>query len=132
MPSQSVPIPDLTNVIDHDKMDDIDWLSCAGQLENILADLTECSTIFCKLKTEALPNPIIFILESVQIISKILNSKSKEFLKNSNIVLEQFSESTATSSSNNIIDEFINHDPGCRGPIISTSQRQYLIALGPQ
>jgi len=116
-------------VVDHDKME-VNWLLCAGQLENIFADLTECGIVLSKLKTEVLPNPIKFILESVQIISRI-KSKSKDFLKNANIVLEQFSESTVTSLSNNIIDEFINHDPGGRGPIISTSQRQYLIALGP-
>lgn len=103
---------------------------CAGQLENIFSDLTECGVVLSKLKTENLPNPIIFLLESVQIIKR-LKSKSKEFLKNSNVVLEQFSEGVDTSLSNNIIDEFINHDPGGRGPIISTSQRQYLIALGP-
>ncbi|KAL4120005.1 hypothetical protein QTP88_012753 [Uroleucon formosanum] len=127
--TQSVPIKDSTNVVDYDKMD-VNWLLCAGQLENIFAELTECSIVLSKLKTEVLPNPIKFILDSVQIISRI-KSKSKVFLKNANIVLEKFSESTVTSLSNNIIDEFINHDPGGRGPIISTSQRQYLIALGP-
>lgn len=30
-----------------------------------------------------------------------------------------------------MFDEVVNHDPGGCGPIISTSQRQYLIALGP-
>jgi hypothetical protein len=75
---------------------------------------TECGTILSKLKIEALPNPIIFILESVQIISRI-KSKSEEFLKNAYIVLQQFSEGTVTSLLNNIIDKFINHDPGDRG-----------------
>ncbi|KAL4083444.1 hypothetical protein QTP88_028760 [Uroleucon formosanum] len=109
---------------------DVNWLLCAGQLENIFADLTECGIVLSKLKTEVLPNPIKFILDSVQIISRI-ESMTKVFLKNANIVLEKFSEGTVTSLSNNIIDESINHDPGGRGPIISTSQRQYLIALGP-
>lgn len=115
-------------MVDHDNID-VNWLLC-GQMENVFADLTECSIVLSKLKTEALPNPIIFILKSVQIIIRI-KSKSKEFLKNAIIVLEQFSEGTVTLLSNNIIDKFINHDPGGRGPIISTSQRQYLIALGP-
>ncbi|KAL4112340.1 hypothetical protein QTP88_016149 [Uroleucon formosanum] len=127
--TQSVPIKDSTNVVDYDKMD-INWLLCAGQLENIFADLTECGIVLSKLKTEVLPNPIKFILDSVQIISRI-KSKSKVFFKNANIVLEKFSGGTVTSLSNNIIDEFINHDPGGRGPSISTSQCQYLIALGP-
>jgi len=59
-------------------------------LENIFADLNECGVVLAKLKIEALPNPIIFIPERVQIISRI-KSKSKEFLKNANIVLEQLS-----------------------------------------
>lgn len=82
-------------MVDHDKMD-VNWLLCAGQLANIFEDLTEIGTVLSKIKTETLPNPIIFILESVQIINRI-KFKSKEFLKNSNIVLEQFSEGTATS-----------------------------------
>ncbi|KAF0712179.1 Uncharacterized protein FWK35_00029971 [Aphis craccivora] len=90
--TQSIPINDSTNVVDHNKMD-VNWLLCAGQLENIFADLTECGIVLSKLKTEVLPNPIKFILESVQIISRI-KSKSKDFLKNANIVLEQFSEGT--------------------------------------
>ena len=70
---------DSTNVVDHDKMD-VNWFVCAGQLENIFADLTECGIVLSKLKTEVLPNTIKFILESVQIISRI-KSKSKDFLK---------------------------------------------------
>lgn len=113
------------------KEDEVNWLSCAGKLENIVADLSECAIILSKLKSESIPNPIIFLLESIQIISRI-KSNSKEFLKNANILSEQFSKASESSKPvNNIIDNIINHDPGSRGSVASTSQRQYLIALGP-
>jgi len=48
-------------------------------------------------------------------------------------MLEQFSEGTVlTSLSNNIIEAFLNHDPGGRRPIISISRLQFLIiVIGP-
>jgi hypothetical protein len=69
-------------------------------------------------------------LESIQIISRI-KSNSKEFLKNANILSEQFSKASESSNQvNNIFDNIINYDPGSRGSVASKSQRQYLIALG--
>ncbi|XP_065673449.1 uncharacterized protein LOC136090585 [Hydra vulgaris] len=116
--------PDIQN-------DEVNWLSCAGQLENIVTDLSECGTILSKLKSERVPNPVIFLLESIQVISRI-KSSSKEFLKNANILSEQISKSPESSKPiNNIIDNIINHDPGSRDSVASASQRQYLIALGP-
>lgn len=101
--------------------DEVNWLSCAGQLENIVADLSECVTILSKLKSEVLPNPVIFLLKSIQVISQI-KSSSKEFLKNAKILSEQFSKSSESSKPiNNIIDNIINHDPGGRGSVVSTS-----------
>ncbi|KAL4118970.1 hypothetical protein QTP88_011848 [Uroleucon formosanum] len=124
--SQSVPVE-----TDDFKEDEVNWLSCAGKLENIVADLSECGIILSKLKSESIPNPIIFLLESIQIISRI-KSNSKEFLKNANILSEQFSKASETSKPvNNIFDNIINHDPGSRGSVSSTSLREYLIALGP-
>lgn len=113
------------------KEDEVNWLSCAGKLENIVADLSECGIILSKLKSESIPNPIIFLMESIQIISRI-KSNSKEFLKNANILSEQFSKASESSKPViNIIDNIINHDLGSRGSVASTSLRQYLIALGP-
>lgn len=71
-------------------------------------------------------------MESIQIIRRI-KSNSKEFLRNANILSEQFSKASETESSKqvNVIDNIISHDSGSRGSVASTSQRQYLIALGP-
>ncbi|XP_065663260.1 uncharacterized protein LOC136085767 [Hydra vulgaris] len=111
--------------------DEVNRLSCAGQLENIVTDLSECGTILSKLKSETFPNPVIILLESIQVISRI-KSSSKEFLKNANFLSEQISKSPESSKPiNNIIDNIINHDPGSRDLVASASQHQYLIALGP-
>ena len=69
-------------------------------------------------------------MESIQIISQI-KSNSKEFLKNTNILSEQFSKASENLKLvNNIIDNIVNHNPSSRGSVASTSQCQYVIALG--
>ncbi|KAF0739481.1 zinc finger MYM-type protein 1-like [Aphis craccivora] len=42
------------------------WISCAGQLENLIIDFNLCNTLLSKVKSDPYPNPIIFILESIQ------------------------------------------------------------------
>lgn len=44
---------------------------CAGQMEDIVSNLTHCDTILSTLKTEAFPNPITFLLEGQQVIESI-------------------------------------------------------------
>ncbi|XP_012555745.1 uncharacterized protein LOC105844105 [Hydra vulgaris] len=49
---QSPPI--LSGIEEVDiQHDEVNWLSCVGQLENIVTDLNECGTILSKLKSEA-------------------------------------------------------------------------------
>lgn len=82
-----------------------------------------------KIKSDPTPNPIIFFLESQGIIN-IIKSKCELFLKTSNIVSQnipkQFEE-----QSNHQSNHLIEHDPSKRGPVITLSQKQYLIAIGP-
>lgn len=80
---QLIPLKLITDVIDEEKVkkENVNWLLCAGQLENIVADLTEYGIIVSEFKTEALPNPFKVLLKSVQVINGI-KFKSKQFLKN--------------------------------------------------
>lgn len=103
---------------------------CAGQLENIVKELTLCGIILTKLKSYTLPNPIIFILESVQVINQI-KSSCDIFLEDGNILLDKFAETSHSSLPENNTDDFLNHDPGSQNSIHTTSQRQQLITLGP-
>lgn len=52
-------------------------------MENIASNLTHCNTIISRLKTESLPHPIKFLLESQQIIEYI-KIKCELFSKMSN------------------------------------------------
>lgn len=55
-----------------------------------MSNLTHCNNLITKLKAEVLPNPILFFLESQQIIENI-KIKSEIFLKNVNIVSHNIS-----------------------------------------
>lgn len=72
--------------------EEVFWLLCAGQMEDIVSNLVHCNTIATKLKTETLPNPITVILESQQIIERI-KLKSEIFLKNAKLVAQNISQS---------------------------------------
>lgn len=69
-------------------LDETSWISCAGQLENLINDFNLCGVILTKLKNDTLPNPIIFLLESIQIIS-IIKSKAKQCLINAKNVINR-------------------------------------------
>jgi len=81
------------------------------------------------VKSDPYPNPIIFILESIQIISTV-KDKAIQFLINLKKVVHKMT-SVENQNENYIFDNLISHDPGKRGPITSSPQRQYLINLGP-
>lgn len=113
---------------------EITWLLCAGQMENIASNLTHCHTIISKLKTEALPNPITFLLDSQQIIES-LKTKCELFLHNVKLVSQNISQTELLNKPSNsnisVFNYLVAHDPGNRIPITTSSQRQYLISLGP-
>lgn len=110
-------------------LDETSWISCAGQLENLINDFNLCGVILTKLKNDTLPNPIIFLLESIQIIS-IIKSKAKQYLINAKNVSQKMS-STVNENQNYVFDDLISHDPGKRDLVTSSPQRKYLINLGP-
>lgn len=114
--------------------DEISWLLCAGQMEDIVSNLTHCNIIISKLKTEALPNPITFLLESQQIIERI-KTKSEIFLQSVKLVSQNIFQSEllnkASNSSDSASNYLVAHDPGQRISITTSAQRQYLISLGP-
>lgn len=101
---------------------------CAGHIENIVSGLVECRELLTKLKSDSTPNPIVFLLESQNIISSI-NSKCELLLKTSKIISEHISKPFEDQFNQNS-NQLIEHDPGKRGPVISSSQKQYLIAIG--
>lgn len=136
-----ITVPDSSeNKIDNHQSDsesnlnnevELSWISCAGQLENLINDFNLCSTLLSKLKSDPYPNPIFFILESIQVISTI-KDKATNFLINSKKVAQKMtSVENENENENFVLDDLISHDPGKRGPVTSSPQRQFLINLGP-
>jgi len=81
-----VQVKDNTNNSDLEENMDADpdetfWISCAGQLENLINDFNLCGVILTRLKNETSSNPLIFLLESIQVIS-MSKSKAKQYLIN--------------------------------------------------
>jgi len=99
-------------------------------MEDLVSNLNECNNLLSKLKEDTLPNPIMFILESQQVINRI-KLKSECFLKNAKVVLDNLSDSSDHIQSVSKPNYFVEHDPGRRCDITSSSQRQYLLSLGP-
>ncbi|KAL4118977.1 hypothetical protein QTP88_011855 [Uroleucon formosanum] len=61
-------------VIEHnidENSEEISWLLCAGQMEDLVSNFNEGNTLLSKLKEDTLPNPIMFMLESQQVINRI-------------------------------------------------------------
>ncbi|CAI6371974.1 unnamed protein product [Macrosiphum euphorbiae] len=110
--------------------EEISWLLCAGQMEDLVSNLIECNTLLSKLKEDILPNPIIFMLESRQVINRI-KLKSESFLQKSKVVLDNLTDPSDQILSVGESNYFVEHDPGRRSDITSSSQRQYLLSLGP-
>lgn len=112
--------------------EEITWLTCAGQLKLLVNEVKECDFLLDKIKTETFPNPVLFLINSVQKVRTIQNI-AEIFLKNASDILTR-------TTSNNLTDilydqteynSLINHDPGKREKIVTSSQRHYLISLGP-
>lgn len=103
-------------------------------MENIASELINCNTLISKLKSEALPNPITFLLESQQVIES-LKTKCELFLQNVELVSQNISQSESSdrpsSSCDSALNYLVAHDPGNRISISTSAQRQYLISLGP-
>lgn len=92
-----------------------------------MIDFNIC-VILSKLKTDTLPNPVIFLLESIQVINTI-KTKAKQFLIDAKNISQKMT-SIESLNKNYIFGDLTSHDPGNRGPVTSSSQRQYLINLG--
>ncbi|KAL4091808.1 hypothetical protein QTP88_026437 [Uroleucon formosanum] len=118
----------IKNNIDENS-EEISWL-CAGQMEDLVSNLNECNTLLSKFKEDTLPNPIMFMLESQQVINRI-KLKSECFLKNAKDLLDNLSDPSDHIQSVSKPNYFVEHDPGRRCDITSSSQRQYLLSLGP-
>lgn len=86
-------------------------------MEDMMSYLTQCNIIILKLKTEALPNPITFLLESQQIIEKI-KTKSEIFLQNVILVAQKMSQfeflNRPSNSSDSASNYLVANDPGKR------------------
>jgi len=55
------------------------WMSCAGQVTVFLANFERASDILSNIKTVAVPNPRIFVIEIIYCLSKI-HKECKELL----------------------------------------------------
>jgi len=107
------------------------WISCAGHLEAISNEFKQCSEMLNNIKNSKCPNPVIFLINSIQCINSI-NNEITNYISNATITLNKFT--TSNDSENTEIsttDGFVEHDPGNRIPIKTTLQRQFLISLGP-
>ncbi|KAL4084673.1 hypothetical protein QTP88_027600 [Uroleucon formosanum] len=103
--------------------------NCQQVIEhNIDENSEEISWLLCAEGT--LPNPIMFMLESQQVINRI-KLKSECFLKNAKDLLDNLSDPSDHIQSVSKPNYFVEHDPGRRCDITSSSQRQYLLSLGP-
>lgn len=105
------------------------WISCAGQVTEFLANFERASDILTNIKTVAVPNPKMFIVEIIDCLSK-MHKEYEELLqyarKGEKEMLEENEEAFVTEN------DFIDHDPGKRKKdVLSQQDRLYLISLGP-
>jgi hypothetical protein len=73
----------------------ITWLTCAGQLKLLVNEVKECDLVLDKIKTEQFPNPVLFVINSVQKVRTIQNI-ADTFLKNASSILTQTISNNAT------------------------------------
>jgi len=96
-----------------DKEDNYDWIACAGMLETIINNFQECNALLTKLKTESSPNPISFLVNTSEIVSSLM-IKSEKYIEITEKVPNNLLKSSPDKENDNIIDHFIEHDPGKR------------------
>jgi hypothetical protein len=100
-----------------DTTKDETWVTCAGIFESLLCDLNICTDLLNKIKSDTVPNPIAFLVESVDIIS-LFKTKATEYINYAINVLakelpsEQPEPNLSTLPQDNIIDNLLDHDPG--------------------
>ncbi|KAL4098192.1 hypothetical protein QTP88_022840 [Uroleucon formosanum] len=103
-----------------------------SQLKLLVNEVKECDLVLDKIKTEQFPNPVLFLINSIQKV-RTIQSIADAFLKNASDILTQ----TISNNSTDILydqteyNSLIYHDPGKREKIVTASQRHYLISLGP-
>lgn len=98
-------------------------------LESLINSFQDCSMLLKKLKTENAPNPISFLVSTSHIISSI-KAESEKYLSISNLVLNSLVSLSQVAPKENV-DYFLEHDPGKRSVVKTSSQRKYLLSLGP-
>lgn len=106
------------------------WVTCVGQISALVNDFEHCKSILFKIKNEDVPNPLLYLMDAVQVITSI-RDKSKQFVENATDVLTEMSNGNVIKSCDNASDNLVEHDPGKRSKISSGNQRNYLISLGP-
>jgi hypothetical protein len=99
-------------------------------LETIINSFQECNALLTKLKTEISPNPISFLVHTSEIVSS-LRIKSEKYIEITEKVINNLLKPSTERDNDNIIDHFLEHDPGKRKQVESLSQRKYLLSLGP-
>jgi len=82
-----------------------------------------------KLKTENALNPISFLVSTSHIISSI-TTESEKYLSINNLVLSSLVSFSKVAPKENV-DYFLEHDPGKQSVVKLSSQRKYLLSLGP-
>lgn len=99
-------------------------------LETIINSFQECNALLTKLKTEISPNPISFLVNTSEIVSS-LRIKSEKYIEITEKVINNLLKPSPERENDNIIINFLEHDPGKRKRVESLSQRKYLLSLGP-
>lgn len=112
--------------------ENVTWETCAGQLNLLTNEVKECDFLLDKIKTDTFPNPILFLINTIEIV-KSIQIIADSFIKNASGILTRKTKNEVTDILYDQTDfnKLIDHDPGRRGQVLSSSQRQYLISLGP-
>ncbi|XP_042908918.1 uncharacterized protein [Parasteatoda tepidariorum] len=108
------------------------WLTCLAQLSALVTEVEECKKILNHMNEEGFANPLIFLSESIEVITSV-KEKCSLYLNDATTALDAILSSRQVSSHSVSEEhhEIVEHDPGKRKRICSSNQRKYLISLGP-
>lgn len=110
--------------------DAYNWVACTAIMERLINEFQDCKSLLTKVKTEISPNPISFLVNTIDIILSI-QEKSEKYITMAKQTLNTLLTSSHKTTNESNIYNFVEHDPGKRKSIESSAQRKHLIILGP-
>ena len=105
------------------------WISCIEQLQAISQEFEQCNEILNNVKNSKFPNPVLFLINSIEYISSIRNGICDHI----SYATKALDDLMIGNEHDNISakDSFVEDDPGKRIHNLTILQRQFLISLGP-